>query len=416
MPGNGFGDVMLFWIIAGLIVLSVLALFARALLVQQSDFEDPAAYDLRVYKDQLQEVDRDVARGVLNTADAERVRTEISRRILAADTALGNNASLARSGAKRPVALVALAAVVLAGAFGIYTSLGAPGYGDLALADRIALAEEARATRPTQKLAEESVGPVPSPETENEEYVALVERLRVVIEDRPDDVRGFRLLARAEGRLGNLTAAHQAQARVLALTGGKEADVTDLTDYADMLILAAGGYVSPEAEAVLATVLERAPGQPVAQYYWGLMHSQTGRPDMAFRIWDRLLRRGPPDAPWIPPIQAQIEEMALRAGVRYDLPVIGSGRGPSAEDIEAAQDMSPAERMQMIEGMVSGLATRLADEGGPPQDWAQLISALGVLGRMEDAASIYANARDVFGADPGAMDLINSAADQAGLR
>ena len=411
------GVYMLFWTITGLIVLTVFALFARAVAVGRDTGENPAAYDLRVYRDQLSEVDRDVARGVLNDTDAERVRTEISRRILAVDATL--NQSQASQGQTKPMSrglLGGVAAIIGLGAFGIYTQLGAPGYGDLRLQDRIEQAAELRAARPDQATAEASVPPNPAPTDENDEYIALVEQLRKAISQRPDDLRGYRLLVRAEARLGNLVAAHQAQERVIELSGGQDAPISELTDYADMMILAAGGFVSPEAEQVLTLVLERESSNPIALYYWGLLERQTGRPDTAFRIWDQLLRRGPAQAPWIEPILAQIEEVAAVAGVRYQIPQIGTGRGPTDDDIAAAQDMSPAQRMEMIQGMVSGLSDRLATEGGPPQDWAQLISALGVLGRMDQAAAIFDNAREVFGDDPGAMDMINQAADRAGLQ
>ncbi|MEP5003206.1 MAG: c-type cytochrome biogenesis protein CcmI, partial [Paracoccaceae bacterium] len=289
-------------------------------------------------------------------------------------------------------------------------------YGDLRLQDRIEQAAELRAGRPDQATAEASITQNAPPTDENAEYTDLVEQLRKAISQRPDDLRGYRLLVRAEARLGNLVAAHQAQERVIELSGGQDADISELTDYADMMILAAGGFVSPEAERVLKLVLDREPGNPIALYYWGLLERQTGRPDTAFRIWDQLLRRGPAQAPWIEPILAQIEEVAAIAGVRYQVPQVGSGRGPTGDDIAAAQDMSPAQRMEMIQGMVSGLSDRLATEGGPPQDWAQLISALGVLGRMDQAAIIFDNARDVFGEDPSAMDMINQAADRAGLQ
>ena len=105
----------------------------------------------------------------------------------------------------------------------------------------------------------------------------------------------------------------------------------------------------------------------------------------------------------------------MRAGVNYALPAIGTGRGPSQDQIDAAQDLSPAERMEMIEGMVSGLGERLATDGGPVEDWAQLISALGVLGRMDEAAAILANARQAFGADPTAVDILARVADRIGL-
>ncbi|MEP0505906.1 MAG: c-type cytochrome biogenesis protein CcmI [Paracoccaceae bacterium] len=408
---------MLFWTITGLIVLAVFALFARAIAVGHDTGENPAAYDLRVYRDQLDEVDRDVARGVLNDTDAERVRTEISRRILAVDSALNQTQTgLGQTGTMSRGLLGFVAATIGLGAFGIYTQLGAPGYGDLRLQDRIEQAAELRAGRPDQATAEASITQNAPPTDENAEYTDLVEQLRKAISQRPDDLRGYRLLVRAEARLGNLVAAHQAQERVIELSGGQDADISELTDYADMMILAAGGFVSPEAERVLKLVLDREPGNPIALYYWGLLERQTGRPDTAFRIWDQLLRRGPAQAPWIEPILAQIEEVAAIAGVRYQVPQVGSGRGPTGDDIAAAQDMSPAQRMEMIQGMVSGLSDRLATEGGPPQDWAQLISALGVLGRMDQAAIIFDNAREVFGEDPSAMDMINQAADRAGLQ
>ncbi len=408
---------MLFWGLTAIVLFAILGVFFRAIVTRGAQSEAPAAYDLRVYRDQLAEVERDLARGVLDPADAERVRTEISRRILAADAAMaaqsgGGTAPTARSG----LLLGALGTALVAGAFGIYLKLGAPGYGDLALEERIAMAEAFRRERPDQATAETGLEAPASLAEENAEYSALVEQLRKALSERPDDLRGYRLLAQAEARLGNLSAAHEAQARVIELTGGQAAELSDLADYADMLILAAGGYVSPEAERVLTLILERDAGNPVARYYWGLMHGQTGRPDTAFRIWDSLLREGPAGAPWIEPIVAQIGEMAARAGVRYQIPQPGSGRGPTSDEIEAAQEMSPSERMEMIEGMVSGLSGRLASEGGPPEDWAQLITALGVLGRMDQAAAIFGEARAVFQDNAGAMDIINRAADRAGLQ
>jgi cytochrome c-type biogenesis protein CcmH len=113
----------------------------------------------------------------------------------------------------------------------------------------------------------------------------------------------------------------------------------------------------------------------------------------------------------------QIEEMALRAGVSYVMPEPGGGtRGPSSADIASAQDMTPEERMEMIGGMVESLGARLAEEGGTAGEWAQLITALGVLERRQDAMNVYQNALQVFEGSPGALDTVNRAAERAGLR
>ena len=69
----------------------------------------------------------------------------------------------------------------------------------------------------------------------------------------------------------------------------------------------------------------------------------------------------------------------------------------------------------MIIGMGNSLSERLANEGGPPMDWARLITAQAVLGNREQATAILNEARAVFGDNPEAEALFQRAAAQAGL-
>ena len=407
---------MTFWIVTALLASAVALVLGLALIRSRSGEEPAAAYDLRVYRDQLKEVDRDLARGVISADDAERVRAEVSRRILAADTDIQAEADGVTSGRRSAlVAAVVGGAVLIIGSLLLYNRIGAPGYGDLALADRLALAEEARTTRPTQQEAEASLPAQVQRGDLSPDFVALMEQLRVTVAERPDDLQGHVLLARNEAAIGNFTAAYTAQARVIQLMGpGVTADAW--TDYADMLILAAGGYVSPRAEDALTRALQIDPQNGPARYYIGLMLSQIGRPDQAFAMWQQLLVEGPQSAPWIEPIRVQIEEMAFRAGINtFQLPAPDALVGPSQDQIDAARDMTAEERLEMIEGMVSGLANRLATEGGPPEEWARLIGSLGVLGREADAISVYNNALVTFADDDAAIEVIREGARQAGL-
>jgi cytochrome c-type biogenesis protein CcmH len=109
--------------------------------------------------------------------------------------------------------------------------------------------------------------------------------------------------------------------------------------------------------------------------------------------------------------------MAQRAGVNYDLPPLRDAAmsGPDAGDIETAEDMSPEDRMAMIRGMVEGLADRLANEGGPPEEWNRLIGSLIVLGDQAQAIAIYNNALEVFGDNPIAIETIRDGARDVGL-
>ncbi|MGB3243225.1 MAG: c-type cytochrome biogenesis protein CcmI [Sulfitobacter sp.] len=406
---------MLFWIITLALAALVTLVLARALSRGSTrGVQAASAFDLQVYRDQLAEVERDVARGVVPSEDAARVRTEISRRILVADSA--TQTTVLTAGAPRRPLLIVMGVLLVAGSLGLYAAVGQPGYGDLALADRIAFAKEVRETRPGQQAAMDSLPEgVISPEVAPQ-YAALIEQLRETVKSRPDDLQGHRLLAENEANVGNFAAAVQAQREVLRILGA-DATTQDIGDFGELMVLAAGGYVSPEAEVPFREVLARDQDDGRARYYIGLMLIQTGRPDQTFRLWDGLLRRGPADAAWIAPIQSQIMAVADLAGVEYSMPQIGGSAqpGPSAEDVAAAAEMTAQDRMEMIGGMVAGLSDRLATQGGPPQDWARLISSLGVLGQTEQARAIFDNAMQVFAEDAGALDMIRAAGSQAGV-
>ncbi|MBF9029941.1 c-type cytochrome biogenesis protein CcmI [Rhodobacterales bacterium HKCCE3408] len=397
---------MTFWIVAGAGAIAVALMIWRVVL-RPGGGAGSAEYDLQVYRDQLRELDRDVARGVIAEAEAERARVEIGRRVLEADRVL----KAERPGGGGSVWPVALGLVVaMAGAAGLYLWIGAPGYGDVPLAQRVAMIEQARASRPDQAAAEAQAPQLPAPEA-SPEIAAMIEQLREVMADRPDDAQGLALLAQNEARLGNFVAARQAQAHLIEVLGA-DATARHYLDLAEMMILAAGGYVSPEAETALRQGLDLDPSDGTGRYYVGLMFAQQGRPDRAFNVWRNLLAESPAGAPWVEPIVAQLEEVAARAGQRVDMAALleNQPRGPSAADIEAAAGMEAGDRAAMIEGMVGRLQDRLAAEGGPPEDWAQLIRALGVLGRTDEARDILAEARAVFDGFPDALDTIDEAA------
>lgn len=411
---------MTFWIVAFLMTAAVAALVLLALW-RGGEEQRAAEADVRVYKDQLKEVERDLSRGVISESEAASVRVEVSRRLLEAD----RNALAGASGGSAPkaatvAAAIVVAAVVVGGTLGLYRTLGAPGYPDLPLEARIAAAEDMRLNRPSQAEAEAEAAGLPGlPAQASEQYLELMERLRATVAERPDDIEGQRLLARNEAALGNFVAAREAQGQVIALLGDA-APAQAYADYADLMVLAAGGYVSPAAEAALTRALERDPTNGSARYYAGLLMIQTGRPDMGFQLWSALLERSRPSDPWVPPIRAQLPELARIAGVRdFELPGPGADpavpeRGPSAEQMEAASEMTAEERTQMIRGMVEGLADRLASDGGPAEDWARLIGALGVLGETDQARAIADEAEEVFAGNDAALSMIADARMQAG--
>jgi cytochrome c-type biogenesis protein CcmH len=403
----------LFWTIAAGLALGSLALVFAPLLRGAAPAARRASYDMQVFRDQLREIESDRARGVLSEDEAAATRVEVSRRLLAAaDAEAAEPAAAAGPRRVSRGAVPAVMSALLIAAAGLYAVLGAPGLPDDPLRARLAREAAARAARPTQAEVEAMVaarGLEAAPVAPEDE--ALVAKLQQALESRPDDAQGHRLLARSLAALGRWSEARAAQERAVEIAGD-QATAQDLVDLAELRILAAAGYVSPEAEAALARALALEPSNPVGRYYSGLTLLQGGRPDLAYRIWSALLAEGPPDAPWIAPIEAEIDEVARLAG----LPPRAAPPGPGPADVDAAAGMPPEERQAMIEGMVQQLSDRLAAQGGPPEDWARLIRSLGVLGRRDEAAAILAEAREKHADDPAALAAIDAAARDAGLQ
>lgn len=410
---------MLFWGLAGVMTLAVAAILLLALRRGGAGLELRAAeFDARVYRDQLREIDREVARGIVTEEEAGRMRAEVARRLLETDRAIAGQAEVtvapATTGTGGLVVSLLIIACLLSGA-AIYHRIGAPGYPDLPLQLRLEMAEDRRAARPGQHEMEASLPPSPPVAGVDPEFARLVEQLRSTVAERPDDLQGHRLLARNEANLGNFAAAHRAQARVIELSGAA-ATPQDWLLMATLMIQAAGGQVSPDAESVIRTVLQDDPRNDTALFFAGILNMQVGRHDLAFRFWRQLLDTAPPDSPWRAEVRERIVELSQIAGVRYELPPDrGAGPGPGAADMEAAAALSPEERAEMIRGMVEGLNARLATEGGTAEEWGRLILALGQLGERDRAAAIWAEAQVNFAEREADLAMLATAAAQAGV-
>lgn len=395
----------LFYVVAGGMALGTAVALALPLLRGMAEAETRGAKDARLYRDQLAEIERDAARGLIGPAEAEGARAEISRRLIAAADrgAAETAAAAAPRGVSGLVAgLTLMAAPVLAGV--VYLATGAPGLPDRPLAAREAeLAAAAPAApaagRPSQEAAERQFGQPPSAAaTQDAEYAALVARLEQTVAERPRDAEGLRLLAAGLVRLERFGEAWRQFAALISLLG-PEAEAELFAQQAEAMVLAAGGYVSPEAERVIGEALARDAGLPMARYYAGLSLAQNGMVDDAVVVWEKLKGEAPADAAWLPWLDVMLAEAQRMRdqGVPGAAPAPG---GPTPEDIAAAEAMTPDERMAMVRGMVERLETRLTTQGGSAEEWAQLINSHAALGDQAAAARAWDAARTALADSP----------------
>ncbi len=380
---------LLFYAVAGALALVTGLALAGPILRGRGSAETRAAQDARLYRDQLGEIERDCARGLISGDAAKSARAEISRRLLAAAARAEAGGTLAPA-PRLPSGVIAAAALIGAPslAFTVYLANGSPDMPDRPHALRQAMARQAQ---PSQHDAEAAVAPpaAQQPSAESEEFARLIAQLEEVLAARPDDVQGLRLLAGGYARLGRNAEAWRAYERLVRLVGA-DSEPNLLADQLGAMVAAAGGYVSPEARAVLAEADARIPDNPMVRYYGALALAQAGEIAGAVAAWEKLRAESPPDAPWLEVVDAMLAEAHAMLAPGITAPVTP---GPGADDVAAAAELSPDERQTMIESMVMRLETRLGAEGGSVEEWVRLINALVQLGRPEDAQRVYGQAR-----------------------
>ena len=145
---------MVFWILTGAVALVVAAGLGWSVLRGTRETGPAEAFDMQGYRDQLAEIDSDAARGKIDAEEAERLRLEISRRLLAADAkAQGGSASVVQPAGISRVTAGMLTLVLLVGGFGLYLALGVPGYRDQPRHLRLSAAADALKNRASQAEA-----------------------------------------------------------------------------------------------------------------------------------------------------------------------------------------------------------------------------------------------------------------------
>ena len=228
-----------------------------------------------IYRDQLAEIDRDLAAGTLTDTDHAQARAELQRRLLD-DASTADAPVAAASGARTTTLLIALAVPLLAGA--LYAVLGQPA----------------------------ALDPVARQGTQQSEVEKMVATLAARLEAKPDDPKGWAVLGRSYRVMGRMPAAQKAFERV-----GPELDRDPLllAEYADVLAANANGQLEGKPMEMVARALKLDPENPMA-----LALSATAafnRKDITTAVaqWERLLKNLPPDSEDAKWVQNQLAEI-----------------------------------------------------------------------------------------------------------
>lgn len=413
---------MILWVVLAVIAVAVSGLLLLPLLRRERGDVAAVDYDIQVYRSQLAEVDKSAAAGQLPEAEATAARTEISRRILAADRRREGAPSpgAAADPQRRPAGQLALAGslalVVPAAAFLLYLQLGSPGLPGHPFAERSGAAAGGQA-------------PAADMTARGADMAALVEQLAERLARQPDDLEGWRLLSRSLIQLGRTAEAAEAFRAAVRLAPN---DAQLQAGLGEALTLTAQGVVPPAARAAFDASLRADPANPRARYYRGLASAQEGDAETALERWLALAGDTPVDAPWRQVLEARIREARTELGLdpQAEVPVAAgpvggaprtgqagaraeapgqAARGPSAEDMAAAQDMSPEDREAMVESMVARLAGRLEENPDDLAGWLMLARSYSNLGRPEGERDALAKAAELDPENPEILTMYGRA-------
>jgi cytochrome c-type biogenesis protein CcmH len=320
--------------------------------------------ELAIYRDQLAEIDRDRAAGVIGAAEADLARVEISRRLIAASERIPEPAEApppARS--RRAAAIVGGAAMSMA-AVALYLYVGSPGLPGQPLAARVAAAHTA-AGQPSIEV--------------------LFAKVEAHLAQNPDDGRGWEVIAPFYMRLGRYEDATRARANALRLLGATAERHADL---GEALVAAANGIVTAEAKAAFDEAMRLDGANVSARFFEGLAAEQDGNSAEAARLWRLLLADAPQGAQWV--------SFVRNALARVDP---SAATPPPAAGATAAA-AGGKEQDDMIRQMVERLASRLRQDGSDVDGWVRLVRSYSVLGEPERARSAINDAHNALSGDP----------------
>ena len=391
---------MMLWLI--LVLMTAGALGAVVWPMLRARGMTAAGSDVIVYRDQLEEIERDRTDARIGTVEAEAARVEVSRRLLAAADA--ENAKPVETGSgsrRRIVAAAAVVVVIPLLAVTLYAVLGSP---DL----------------PGQPLAARTNGG--GDNLEGNTILQLIARVEAHLEENPDDGRGWEIVAPVYMKLDRYEDAAKARRRAIALLGATAVREVDL---GEALTAAANGVISEEAQAAFNRAIALDAENFKAQFYLGLAAEQDGNAAEAARLWRALIAKAPADAPWLTVVRqslarvetpgAEVPAGSSRGHAPAQAPAAkapstaAAAPGPRPEDIAKAGQMTEQQRAQMIGGMVEGLATRLHENGSDLDGWLRLLRAYKVLGEHAKAKAAVAEARAALANEPEKLRRLDTA-------
>lgn len=273
---------IVFWLTGAALAAGALVLLLRPLLGgRKAPDVSRREANIAIYRDQLRELDADLASGKLAHAEHAKARTELEARLL--EDVAAPETPRVPIGGRRAALVVATALPVFA--LAVYLVIGSPGA--LTRSDEHALSAKQLET--------------------------MVERLAAKLRENPDDADGWRLLGRSYTVLGRFPEAADAYAKA-AVRAPRDAQL--LADLADVLAMTRGQSLQGEPEKLALRALELEPTNLKALALAGTAAFERKDFAAAASYWERMLPHVPPGSEDARAIQANVAEARALQGAK----------------------------------------------------------------------------------------------------
>ena len=296
-----------FWIVVALLLVGALLMLLPPLWQPRRPASQPTAdgVNLSIYRDQLQEAERDLDTGLIAVDQMGQVRSDIQRRLLE-DTPAAAPERAAPTTARRSA--IALALLIPIGSVLTYLALGGQ-----------PIRTPATAAGNPSVDSRHSV----TPEQIQNMVATLAERLK----SEPDNAEGWMMLARSYTALGRYADAVIAFRRASALA---PSNATLLADFADVLGMAQGKRLSGEPTRLIQRALDANPQHVKALALAGSASFEARDYAGARDYWERLLAVAPPQSDIARSIQGSIAQVRRLEGATPAAPGVAAGTAAGA--------------------------------------------------------------------------------------
>jgi cytochrome c-type biogenesis protein CcmH len=341
-----------FWILTAALTALALAHVLPVLLRPRpakapADTAARRASTLAILREQAAQLDAELAAGSLDAEQHLAAREDIERRVLDETDQVGSGTvktASTNTTAERPwksAWLLGLGVPLLVAT--IYSRVGSP------------QAIVAPPAPPVASLGADNVS--------DEQVEELVSKLAAAMEQKPDDLAGWTLLARTYAVLQRFPEASKAYARATALAPN---DAQLLADHADVLAMQQGQKISGEPARLVTRALQIDPKNLKALALAGGAAYEAGQYPQAIEYWTLARQMSPPDTPFSENLDRSLVDArnAQQGGAPGTTVPSEATAAPSVSSTNGGAAQTPAAASAHVAGSVS-LSPSLAAKASP---------------------------------------------------